>query len=114
MADTLTVTLDLRYPKRVGGNAKYGVITGTANITSYDTNKVPVTAITGHFRNIYRVICDGVSSNWYAMRWDTTAQAFRAYDTGAAAGGVLTESVAATNIGTVNFFAAGLIAGAGS
>ena len=114
MADTLTVTLDLRYPKRVGGNAKYGVISGTANITSYSTAKVPVVPITALFRSVYRVVCDGVSSNGYAMKWDTTQQCFRAFDTGAAAGGALTEAVNATNIGTVNFIVAGLISGAGN
>ena len=114
MADTLTVTLDLRYPKRVGGSGKFGVISGTANITSYSTAKVPVTAITGLFRAPYRLVCDGVSSGGYAMRWDTAAQAFRAYDTGAAAGGVFTEAVNAAAVGTVNFIATGLISGAGN
>lgn len=114
MADTLTVTLDLRYPKRLGGSGKFGLVTGVTNLTAYDTNKVPVAAITGRFRTLYRVICDGVSSNGYAMRWDIAAQAFRAYDTGGAAGGALSEAVAATNIGTFSFVAAGLISGAGN
>lgn len=113
MADTLTVTFDLRYPKRVGGSGKFGIFTGAANITSYDTSKVPVAAIVGHFRTPYRVICDSVSTAGYAIRWDPVAQAFRAYDTGAAAGGVFTEAAVAANVGTFNFLATGLISGAG-
>lgn len=113
MADTLTVTLDLRYPKRVGGSGKYGAISGTATISSYSTSKVAVSQITGLFRTTYRVVCDGVSANGYAMRWDTAASAFRAYDTGAASGNALAEAVNATNVGAFNFVAFGLIQGAG-
>lgn len=114
MPDTLTVSLDLRYPKRTGGSGKYGQVSGSANITSYSQTKSPVTAIAGLFRTTYRVVCDGVSSNGYAMRWDTAAQAFRAYGSAASAGAALPEAANALNVGTVNFSAYGLISGAGN
>lgn len=113
MADTITVTLDLRYPQKAGGYGKIGVISGSANLTSYSTSKTTLTAVNALFRNLYRVVTDGVSSNGYAVRWDTAAKAFRAYDTGAASGNALAEAVNATNVGTFNFLAIGQIATGG-
>jgi len=113
MADTLTTTLDLKFPQKVGGYGKLGLISGTSTISSYSTSKVAVTAITGLFRNLYRCVADGVSSNGYAMRWDVSAQAWRAYTTGSALSGVLAEATNAANIGSFNFVAIGLIATGG-
>jgi len=113
MADTLTVTFDMRFPQKVGGYGKLGVISGVGNISSYSSSKVPVTQVTGLFRTLYRCTNDGVSSNGYAMRWDTAQNAWRAYDTGAASGNALAEAANATNVGSFNFLAIGLIATGG-
>lgn len=109
MADTITLTFPTRFPKRLGGSGNVGLIAGTASLTSYDTSKTELTALTGLFRTMYSVVAGGVSSNGYAMRWDATAKAFRAYDTGAASGNALAEAVASTNVGTFPFIAMGMV-----
>lgn len=84
MADTITVTLDPVKTKQIGASA-FGMLCGQANLSSYSSSKTALTAITGLFMpstTLFRVV-GGVSSNGYTIRWDDTAQAFRAY--GAAA-----------------------------
>lgn len=90
MADTITVTVDPIKTKQIGASA-FGVVCGQASLTSYSSSKTALTAITGLFMpstTLLRVV-GGVSSNGYSIRWDDTAQAFRAY--GAAAN---TDSIA--------------------
>lgn len=80
MADTITVTIDPIKTKQIGASA-FGVAFGQANLSSYSSSKTALTAITGLFMpstTLLRVV-GGVSSNGYAIRWDDTAQAFRAY-----------------------------------
>ena len=80
MADTITVSIDPIKTKQIGASA-FGVVCGQANLSSYSSSKTALTAITGLFMpstTLLRVV-GGVSSNGYAIRWDDTAEAFRAY-----------------------------------
>ena len=113
MADTLTVTVDQRFPQKVGAYGKMGLLTGSTTISSYSTSKVAVTQVTGMFRSQLRVNNDSVSSNGYAIRWDSSTNAWRAYTTGAALSGVLAEATNAANIGSFSWFAVGMVATGG-
>lgn len=96
MVDTVTVTLDLKFPQRVGGYGKVGIISGQANLTSYSQTKSALSAVTGLFKTLYRLVPDGQSSLGYDIRWDNAAQAFRALQPGAVTVGAAPAAVAIT------------------
>lgn len=77
-----TVTLDSPTPGRLG-NTPFGVIGGTCDLTNYNQTLAEITAITGMFLpgGKIRVIADTLTSNGYAVKWDTTGKAFKAYRT---------------------------------
>jgi hypothetical protein len=80
-AYTATVTLDSR-PGRLG-NSPFGVVGGTCNLSNYNQTLAELTTITKAFlpSGLLRVVADGLSSNGYAVKWDTTGKAFKAYYT---------------------------------
>ena len=82
-----TVTLDTPKPGRLG-NSPMGVLSGTCNLSNYNTTQSEITTITKAFlpNGKLRVVADGLSSNGYAVKWDTTAKAFKAYRVGTGTG----------------------------
>lgn len=74
------VTLDFPTPARVG-NTAMGLLMGTVNISTYDAAHPAVTAITGKFKpsGKLRVVCNGLSSNGYAVQWDPATSSFKAF-----------------------------------
>lgn len=80
-----TVTLDTPRPGRLG-SSPMGVLSGTCNLTNYNTTQAEITTITKAFKpdGKLRVVADGLSSNGYVVKWDVTAKAFKAYRAGAA------------------------------
>lgn len=88
------VTLDTPRPGRLG-NTPMGVLSGSVNISSYDTAHPAVVAITGLFlpSGKLRVAVCGVSSNGYGVTWDPVTKSFKAYKTaGTVSAPVLTIS----------------------
>jgi hypothetical protein len=83
MADTITVTTDQKKPQRVGAYGAVGLLSGTANLSSYSSSKTALTAISGLFLRALRVLVYDRSSNGYIVEWDDSAKAFRAYSPGA-------------------------------
>ena len=81
-AYTATVTLDSPTPGRLG-NSPFGVVSGTCNLSNYNQTLAEITTITRLFRpgGKLRPIADGLTSNGYAVKWDTTGKAFKAYRT---------------------------------
>lgn len=73
----VTVALDQRSAAKFG-NGGFKLLAGSANITNYNSTK-PASSLVGEFRTLLRVVCDGVSSNGYLVRWDATATAFKAF-----------------------------------
>ena len=95
-----TVTLDFPVPGRLG-NTVVGVLSGSVNISSYDTAHPEVTGITHHFLSggFLKVAVSGLSSNGYLVYWDSTTKSFKAYTSGSVTAGTITAS------GTVNMSA---------
>lgn len=79
-----TITLDFPTPGAVG-NTKMGLLSGTCNLTNYNSTLVELTSITGRFlpNGKLRVVAGGLSSNGYVIKWDSSSKAFRAYRTAA-------------------------------
>lgn len=77
-----TVTLDFPRAGRLG-SSPFGVLTGVCNLTNYNSTLAELTTITKAFRpdGVLRVVADGLSSNGYAIKWDTAGKAFKAYRT---------------------------------
>lgn len=89
MADTIVLTFDTPKAVRVGGAGAFGIVSGLANLSVYDTAKTALAALTGLFvpsTGLLRVVTDGTSSGGYSLRWDATSKAFRAYRSAAATG----------------------------
>lgn len=83
-----TVTVDTPRANRIG-NTPIGIISGSCNLTNYNSTLAALTAITGKFSGGLRVCADGISSNGYVIKWDTSGSAFKAYR---AAGQTVTPS----------------------
>lgn len=100
MADTITLTFDTPKAQRIGGIGAFGFVSGLATLSSYSQTKAALTALTGYFTPstaLLRVAHGGMSSNDYVIRWDNTAQAFRAFES-ASLTPALAAPAAATSI----------------
>lgn len=88
-----TITLDSPRPGRLG-NSPFGVLSGTCNLSNYNSTLAEITTITKAFLagGKLRVVADGLSSNGYAVKWDTTGKAFKAYRTAAGAASLAAAS----------------------
>lgn len=75
-----SITLDSPRPGRLG-NSPFGVLSGTCSLTNYNSTLAEITTITKAFLTggKLRVVADGLSSNGYVVKWDTTGKAFKAY-----------------------------------
>jgi hypothetical protein len=74
-AETTTLVLDRA--ERISRNL--ALLVGKCDITNYNTTGAEITDITKYFKTILRVICDGMSDNGYAVRWNTTDKCFHAF-----------------------------------
>jgi hypothetical protein len=104
------VTLDFPIAQRVG-NRVCGLISGSINVTAYDTAHPALTVLTGLFKPAgkLRVSPVGVSSNGFAIRWDNATNSFKAYSSNGAAPTALAEAPNGTAVGTFDFIAMGQI-----
>jgi len=109
MADyAQTTTFDLPHAERI--SRELGMITGKCDVTNYNTTGAEITDITGKFKSLKRVICDGFSDNLFGMRWDTTDKCFHAFsESDGGAGTAFQEEANDTDIGEINFIAIGTI-----
>jgi len=113
MADTITLTFDTPKASRIGGAGVLGVVMGSANLSSYSTSKVALTALTGMFvpsTGILRVTTSGVSSNKFIVQWEHSSQSFRAWICAGTAA-VVGEATNGNNVGTFDFIAVGQMSG---
>lgn len=74
------VTLDFPRVCRIG-NTAMGILSGSVNVSAYDTADPEVTAITGKFKTggKLRVCCNGLSSNGFSILWNPTTKSFQAF-----------------------------------
>lgn len=102
------LTFDFPIQQRIG-NRSSGLISGSVNVTSYDTAHPAVTALTGKFKpgGLLRVVCGGVSSGGFAVTWDKTTSSFKAYNSNGASPAALNEAANAAAVGTFDFIAMG-------
>lgn len=108
MTYTVTVTAQTKRPAYMDAGPPMGLIAGQATLTSSDNTATATPGLTGFFKpsGLLAVVCDGVSTTGYVVRWDFTNHIFRAYlQTGTAA--ALTEAATNTNAGSFNFIAFG-------
>lgn len=54
-------------------------LAGTCNISEYNQIGEEITDITREFKDVPKIICEGLSSNGYIIKWDTTSMCFKAY-----------------------------------
>lgn len=97
-----TITLDSTRAERISRNL--GILTGSCNITNYNTTLAALTDITGKFTSVKQVLCDTVSTSGYHVRWISASSSFKAYvqTTGV-------EVASDTAIGTFGFIAIGVV-----
>jgi hypothetical protein len=102
------ITLDFPIVQRVG-NRPAGLISGSINVTAYDTAHPALTALTGLFKpsGKLRVTTTGVSSAGYSIRWDNATNSFKAYSSNGAAPAAMAEAPNGTAVGTFDFIAMG-------
>lgn len=105
-----TVSIDQRRPAPLTLE-RDAIVTGTIDVTNYNTTLAELTTITGFFRSLKRVVITGVSDNGYAGRWDATAKAVKCYyaDYDAGADGALIQGVNDLDCGVFEFIAYGVI-----
>lgn len=74
-----TVTLDQAKAAKLG-NGGFKLLSGSVAITNYNQTAAEIKGITGEFGGSkFKVVCDGISSNGYLVRWSATDKAFKAY-----------------------------------
>jgi len=72
-----TTTFDLPRVEKISNNL--GIISGECDLTNYNTTGAEITDLTGKFKSILRVICDGMSKNGFIPRWNATDKCFHAF-----------------------------------
>jgi hypothetical protein len=80
---------------------KVGLLFGTVNITNYNSTIGDV-GIAAYFKTVKQVICSGVSSLGYLVRWDSASGGFKCYypDGAAVPAGTISAGVVAVTAGT--------------
>ena len=74
-----TVTLAQRSAAKFG-NGGFKQVSGSVAISNYNQTAAEITGITGEFRSTkFTVVCDGISSGGYLVRWSAADKAFKAY-----------------------------------
>ena len=110
MAYTAAVTIHAHFRQDERISRSFALIIGTCNLSVYDTTLVAITDITKYFKAVTDVHVSNPSSNGYIAKWNSTDNAFDAYqaDYSASIDGPLVECPNATNVGTFTFWAVGL------
>ena len=72
-----TVVVNNRNMTPIGGGL--GILTGTVDITNYNSTLAAIIAISGMFRSINAVILDSVSDNGYLGRWVSASNAIKCF-----------------------------------
>lgn len=105
-----TVSVDQRTNSPINVE-RDAIITGTVDVTNYNSTLVAQTGITGKFRSLKRVVITGVSDNGYIGRWDSSGSAIKCYtfDYDAVADGAAIEAANDTDCGVFEFIAYGVI-----
>ena len=78
MAYTAEVTFDQPHPMK-DKSGDWGWMSGTVDITEYNSTLVEITDITKHFKTVSRVVTE-LSDECYAFYWNSTDSAFDAYN----------------------------------
>lgn len=102
------VTLDFPIAQRVG-NRVCGLISGSVNVTSYDTAHPALTALTGLFKpsGKLRVCSTGTSTGGFSIGWDVATKSFKAFNSNGAAPAALLEAANGAAVGSFDFIAMG-------
>ena len=72
-------TVTLTFPTPIKINKYLWVLTGKIDVTNYNQTGAEITAISGEFNKVIRIICDGISDNMYLTRWNTTDKCVHAF-----------------------------------
>lgn len=104
MPYTISVTLDTPSAQRISQDL--AVITGVADLTSYNATHAEVTPITGKFKTTLAVVAESTTDKGYIVHWDRGTKAFKAFDTASTIGAAAADN---TDVGAFNFIAIGLI-----
>jgi len=104
-----TVTLDSPTVKKLGVGV--GLLTGTIDVTNYNTTLVEISEITGRFKDVLTVLVSPVSDNLFLAAWSVAGNAveFFADEDPAGAAAAFTELADDTDAGAVKFIAIGYI-----
>lgn len=62
------------------GSGGLAILSGTIDVTNYNQTAAEITGITGYFRNAPTVLLGGFSDNGYAVAWDATDKAVKAFN----------------------------------
>jgi hypothetical protein len=74
-----TATLDQRSAAKLS-NGGFKLLSGSVALSNYNSTPAEITGITKYFRGgAPRVVCDGVSSSGYLVRWSASDKALKAY-----------------------------------
>jgi hypothetical protein len=77
MPYTISVTLDTPSAQRISQDL--AVITGVADLTSYNATHAEVTPITGKFKTTLAVLAGSLTDNGHVVYWNRTTKAFTAF-----------------------------------
>ncbi len=102
-----TVTFTVNKALKVDDTTGLFVLTGSVNITNYNSTNVEITDITGKFKTVLSCIA-GVTDEGYTLQW--TGTSFKAFmgDYNNASDGPLIELTDDTDAGAADFIAYGL------
>lgn len=103
-----TVTLDFPNPK--GLTPFLDIVTGTIDVTNYNTTLAEITGITKLFRTVFAVVVDGPTDAGYILEWNNTSSAFKAWqaDYSTSVDGPLVQLASDTDAGACKFIALGI------
>lgn len=97
-----TTTIDQSHSERIEG--RIGILTGTVNVTNYNSTNVAVSEISGQFHTLFGVHLD-ISDEGYGGQWTGTSIKCYLFPTSAGPATELTDDVDA---GLFNFVAFGI------
>lgn len=67
-----SASLDQTYSQKTGGNQGLRILTGTVDVTNYNTTQAAITEITSQFKHLYDVQLS-ISDNGFFGRWTGTS-----------------------------------------
>lgn len=105
-----TVTLDLPKTKRIPGSG-LGFMTGTVDVTNYNSTLAAITDITNRFKGSVTVLLNSISDNGYWGHWVDASSSVKCFigDYSNASDGPALEAPDDTDIGAFHFVAFGVL-----